>query len=365
MAGLIANELAQYTPEEAQDGGLHVLFSAHGVPQSYVAAGDPYQRQIQECVRLIGDELNALGWGEVTFTDQAISGRDNKAKRKNYDTYIGDEEDASWRKTTVHLSYQSRVGPVEWLRPYTDDVLEDLGQNQGVRNLVVVPISFVSEHIETLEEIDIEYRELAEENGVTRWRRCPTLNTDARFIEELANLVSDALAEPTLSVSAACIQNNCEPGDFEDSTLRARGFTSAPSVASAAAAAVTRRGSFGKKSLVTRTRAVNGRTMRRSGLVETTRERANVSLEKSPVIWKLPNGGIVRNLEGRQAASENDHTGERVLAIPSPADAKKAQPGLTEDAETWNGRLAMIGITSLALVEIFSGESIRAIIFGS
>ena len=138
-----------------------------------------------------------------------------------------------------------------------------------------------------------------------------------------------------------------------------------PREASAAAAAVTRRGSFGKKSLVTRTRAVNGRTMRRSGLVETTRERANVSLEKSPVIWKLPNGGIVRNLEGRQAASENDHTGERVLAIPSPADAKKAQPGLTEDAETWNGRLAMIGITSLALVEIFSGESIRAIIFGS
>ena len=79
-----------------------------------------------------------------------------------------------------------------------------------MKNLVVVPISFVSEHIETLEEIDIEYRELAEESGVTRWRRCPALNTDLAFIDELAAMVKDALSEPTLSVSAACIQNNCE-----------------------------------------------------------------------------------------------------------------------------------------------------------
>ena len=75
---------------------------------------------------------------------------------------------------------------------------------------MVVPISFVSEHIETLEEIDIEYRELAEENGISNWRRCPALNTDSAFIEDLAEIVEDALAEPTLSVSAACIQNNCE-----------------------------------------------------------------------------------------------------------------------------------------------------------
>ena len=52
----------------------------------------------------------------------------------------------------IHLSYQSRVGPIEWLRPYTDDVLPELGE-KGVKNLVVVPISFVSEHIETLEEV--------------------------------------------------------------------------------------------------------------------------------------------------------------------------------------------------------------------
>lgn len=176
IAGLIRNELAQYSNEDAADGGLHVLFSAHGVPQSYIAAGDPYQRQMKECVKLISNELPS--------------------------------------DVTVHLSYQSRVGPVEWLRPYTDDKLKELG-NSGVKNLVVVPISFVSEHIETLEEIDIEYRELAEENGVSRWRRCPALNTDDRFIKELARMVDDALREPILSVSAACIQNNCESQEQE------------------------------------------------------------------------------------------------------------------------------------------------------
>ena len=107
----------------------------------------------------------------------------------------------------VHLSLQSRVGPVEWLRPYTDDVLPSLGE-QGVKNLVVVPISFVSEHIETLEEIDIEYRELALESGVTNWRRAPALNTDATFIDDMADMVADALNEPSQSLTEACVANN-------------------------------------------------------------------------------------------------------------------------------------------------------------
>eukprot|EP00814_Leptocylindrus_danicus_P003677 CAMPEP_0116015328 /NCGR_PEP_ID=MMETSP0321-20121206/6780_1 /TAXON_ID=163516 /ORGANISM="Leptocylindrus danicus var. danicus, Strain B650" /LENGTH=485 /DNA_ID=CAMNT_0003485095 /DNA_START=27 /DNA_END=1485 /DNA_ORIENTATION=+ len=150
----------------------HVLFSAHGVPKSYIDAGDPYQEQIQKCVDAIGEQLPL-------------------------------ENDR------IHLSYQSRVGPIEWLRPYTDDVLPDLGQ-KGIKNLVVVPISFVSEHIETLEEIDIEYRELAEENGISNWRRCPALNTDEGFIEDMADLVMDALSEPATTVTEACVANNCE-----------------------------------------------------------------------------------------------------------------------------------------------------------
>ena len=88
-----------------------------------------------------------------------------------------------------HLSFQSRVGPVKWLTPYTDDMLKHLGEVKKVRNLVVVPVSFVSEHIETLEEIDMEYRELAKDCGITNWKRAPALNTELGFIEDLADMV--------------------------------------------------------------------------------------------------------------------------------------------------------------------------------
>jgi ferrochelatase len=189
MTNLIQKELDSFTEDEIAEAKkespnmepMHVLFSAHGVPQSYIAAGDPYQKQIKECVELIGAKL-----------------------LKN----------AKPDSVKIHLSYQSRVGPVEWLRPYTDDVLPELGVS-GVRNLVVVPISFVSEHIETLEEIDIEYRELAEENGVTNWRRCPALNMDDAFIRDMADMVNDALLEPALSVTEACIAYNVGSVDLE------------------------------------------------------------------------------------------------------------------------------------------------------
>jgi ferrochelatase len=171
MGRLISRELARFTPEQRAAGPLHVLFSAHGVPQRYIEMGDPYQEQIQKCVSLIAKEYSA--------------------------------------EVTTHLSYQSRVGPIEWLRPYTDDMLEELGAS-GVKNLVVVPISFVSEHIETLEEIDIEYRELAEESGILNWRRVPALNTDEGFIEDLAHMVVEALQEPAITVTEACALNNLD-----------------------------------------------------------------------------------------------------------------------------------------------------------
>ncbi|GMH72126.1 hypothetical protein TL16_g05836, partial [Triparma laevis f. inornata] len=171
VADLIKIELESFTTEELESGGKrHVLFSAHGVPQSYIDNGDPYQEQIIECVEKIGGEMP--------------------------------------EGVEVHLSYQSRVGPIEWLRPYTDDVLPTLGSS-GVKNLVVVPISFVSEHIETLEEIDIEYKELALESGITNWRRCPALNTDETFINDMADLVVESLQSPTLTVTEACVNNNC------------------------------------------------------------------------------------------------------------------------------------------------------------
>ena len=161
MAQLIEREIdACVDPSTA-----HVFFSAHGVPKSYVEeAGDPYQKEIESCAELI---LKTLG-----------------------------------RENPWTLAYQSRVGPVEWLQPYTEEALEELGE-KGVKELVVVPISFVSEHIETLEEIDIEYREIATEAGVSYFRRVPALDTDPTFIASLADLVETSLAGPEVDLDEA------------------------------------------------------------------------------------------------------------------------------------------------------------------
>jgi ferrochelatase len=159
MAELISQEIDQFSNPDQ----VHIFFSAHGVPKSYVEeAGDPYQQEIEECTSLIMQTLN----------------------RPNPHT----------------LAYQSRVGPVEWLQPYTEDALKELGA-QGVKDLVVVPISFVSEHIETLQEIDIEYREIAEEAGIHNFRRVPAPNTHPVFIRALADLVIEALQKPSLKLS--------------------------------------------------------------------------------------------------------------------------------------------------------------------
>ncbi|MEY2977980.1 MAG: ferrochelatase [Prochlorotrichaceae cyanobacterium] len=158
MADLIRQELDKSEHPEQ----VHIFFSAHGVPLSYVEeAGDPYQREIEDCTNRIMRTLN----------------------RPNAHT----------------LAYQSRVGPVEWLKPYTEDAIEELGA-KGIQELLVVPISFVSEHIETLQEIDIEYRELAEESGIEHFRRVPALNTHPRFIEDLADLVEESLTNPSLTL---------------------------------------------------------------------------------------------------------------------------------------------------------------------
>ncbi|GKV03544.1 hypothetical protein SLEP1_g15828 [Rubroshorea leprosula] len=154
MADLIAKELERFAkPEEVM-----VFFSAHGVPVSYVEdAGDPYKDQMEDCIYLIMQELKARG--------------------------INNDHT---------LAYQSRVGPVQWLKPYTDEVLVDLGQ-KGVKSLLAVPVSFVSEHIETLEEIDMEYKHLALESGIENWGRVPALNCTSSFITDLAEAVIEAL----------------------------------------------------------------------------------------------------------------------------------------------------------------------------
>jgi protoporphyrin/coproporphyrin ferrochelatase len=159
MTELIATEIDKCpNPDRA-----HVFFSAHGVPVSYVEeAGDPYQSEIEDCTKCIMETL----------------GRSNE----------------------YSLAYQSKVGPIEWLQPYTEDAIVRLAE-QGVTDLVVVPISFVSEHIETLEEIDIEYRELAEEAGIHVFNRVPALDTNPIFIQSLVDLILRAADEPALDIA--------------------------------------------------------------------------------------------------------------------------------------------------------------------
>jgi len=129
-----------------------VLFSAHGLPKKIVAGGDPYQWQVERSVQAVVEEL----------------GRDG----------------LDWQ-----VCYQSRVGPLEWIGPSTEAEIARAGA-EG-KSLIVVPIAFVSEHSETLVELDIEYARLAEEKGVPGYRRVPTVGIGTRFIGGLASLVRE------------------------------------------------------------------------------------------------------------------------------------------------------------------------------
>jgi ferrochelatase len=128
---------------------VQLFFSAHSLPQSFIAEGDPYLDHIQTTVRLVM---------------QSFEGVEH------------------------HLAFQSRAGPVKWLEPSTQDKLKELAA-RGEKEVLMVPLSFVSDHIETLHEIDIEYREEAHKLGITDFRRMESLNSSPAFIGCLAALV--------------------------------------------------------------------------------------------------------------------------------------------------------------------------------
>ncbi len=142
-------ELAKFPNADS----VHLLFSAHSIPEMYVRNGDPYLDQTKQSVELI---MDALG-----------------------------------RRNPYQLSFQSKIGPVKWLGPSTNDVLMQLGA-QGTADVLVVPISFVSEHIETLYELDILYKKVAADAGIANFRRVPALNSDPTFIRALAEIVESA-----------------------------------------------------------------------------------------------------------------------------------------------------------------------------
>jgi ferrochelatase len=132
---------------------IRLLLSAHGLPLKIVRGGDPYPEQIEQTAAAVVAALDRPGLDSV-------------------------------------VCYQSRVGPLAWLGPATDDEIRRAGA-EGVA-LVVAPISFVSEHSETLVELDRDYLRLAEACGVPAYHRVPTVSTDPRFIAALVALVEAA-----------------------------------------------------------------------------------------------------------------------------------------------------------------------------
>src|SRR3989475_591286 len=138
---------------------IHLVFSAHGLPMSLVETGDPYPKQIEKTVRLVCELGARLHYG--------------------------------WPK--IHLlCYQSRVGPSKLLGPSLPQTLERLG-HEGVKEVLIVPVSFVTEHIETLHEINIEAREEAEKLGIETFRMMPALGDSPLFIAALKDLVLRAV----------------------------------------------------------------------------------------------------------------------------------------------------------------------------
>ena len=127
-----------------------LIFSAHGLPEKNIRNGDPYKWQIEQSVKKIVENLNY----------------------KNLD----------WV-----LSYQSRVGPLKWIGPSTDDII--IENSKIGKHIVLVPIAFVSEHSETLVELDIEYKKLAKDNGCKEYTRVPALGINEDFISAMSELI--------------------------------------------------------------------------------------------------------------------------------------------------------------------------------
>jgi protoporphyrin/coproporphyrin ferrochelatase len=127
-----------------------LIFSAHGLPEKNIKKGDPYQWQVEQSVNQIIKSLNI----------------------KNLD----------WI-----LSYQSRVGPLKWIGPSTEDII--IANSKLGKHIVLVPIAFVSEHSETLVELDIEYKEIADKHGCKNYTRVPALGTNKDFIKTMSELI--------------------------------------------------------------------------------------------------------------------------------------------------------------------------------
>ena len=149
----LAEKVKQGLASFPDPGDVEIVFSAHSLPQSFIDEGDPYLSHIQETVRLV---MELVGAG------------------------------------SHQLCFQSKASPVKWLEPSTEATIRKLA-GEGRGNLLMVPLSFVSDHIETLYEIDIQYAEEAKALGIERFVRTESLNSSPLFLECLADLVKKAM----------------------------------------------------------------------------------------------------------------------------------------------------------------------------
>ena len=157
--------LIKKTLRTLESNNFKLLFSAHGLPESKIKQGDPYQWHVEETVK------------EIMY----------KLKNENLD-YV--------------ISYQSRVGPMKWIGPSTDT--EIIKYSKEKKGIVIVPVAFVSEHSETLVELDIEYKKLADKNGCSFYKRVPALGSDKYFIKGLTELILLSQTKSNFVSSTMC-----------------------------------------------------------------------------------------------------------------------------------------------------------------
>ena len=157
--------LIKKTIKNLENKDFKLLFSAHGLPENKIKKGDPYQWQVE----------------------QTVQGIMSKLMNENPDHII---------------SYQSRVGPLKWIGPSTDEII--IKYSKEKKGIVIVPVAFVSEHSETLVELDIEYKKLAKKNGCSFYERVPALGVEENFIRGLVELVLKTETKDNFVSSIRC-----------------------------------------------------------------------------------------------------------------------------------------------------------------
>jgi len=157
--------LIRKTIKNLENKNFKLIFSAHGLPESKIKKGDPYQWQVEK----------------------TVEGIISKLKDENLNCII---------------SYQSRVGPLKWIGPSTDEIIVQYSKEK--KGIIIVPVAFVSEHSETLVELDIEYKKLAEKNGCSFYKRVPALGIEENFINGLTELVLQKETRESFVSSVMC-----------------------------------------------------------------------------------------------------------------------------------------------------------------